>query len=209
MMNKIYDIDPVLVDVPMPIVTPRLILRPPQAGDGAALADAKRASWPELKPWMPWATGKVEDISDETDEIMCRTKYAKYLLREDLMMFAFDRAANKLVASTGLHRMDWRARMFEIGYWVRSDETGQGYATEVTNALLRYAFNQLGANRIYIAHDDANDASRAVIEKLGFVKEGHTRLSDIRSDRLSGTMHYARYDLEGLPELDVRWGVEP
>lgn len=208
MTQEIYDIDPVMVDVPMPITTTRLIIRPPQAGDGQALFDAKSASWDDLIKWMPWAQNP-EEHSAAKDEIMCRTQYAKYLLREDLMMFAFDRKNDKLVASSGLHRMDWRARIFEIGYWVRSDETGKGYATEVTNALLHYAFNQLAANRVYICHDTENAASRRVIEKLGFVKEGETRKSDIRGDRLAGTCHYARYDLDGLPDLDISWEHEP
>lgn len=207
--QQIYDIDPVLVDVPVPIYTDRLMLRPPQTGDGEALVEAKKASWPELTIWMPWAKGDASDISVEEDEIMCRKQYAKYMLREDLMMFAFECATNKLIAGTGLHRMDWRARIFEIGYWVRSDETGIGYATELTNALTRYAFDVLAANRVYICHDTENEASRRVIEKLGFIKEGETRKSDIRADRLSGTCHYARYNTDGLPDIDLRWEHEP
>lgn len=205
----LHDIDPVLVDVPVPIYTDRLMLRPPQKGDGAALSEAKRASWPELTTWMPWATGDVADISEETDEIMCRTQQAKYLLREDLMMFAFIRETGKLIAGTGLHRMNWRARLFEIGYWVRSDETGKGYATELTNALTRYAFDVLSANRVYICHDTDNGASRRVIEKLGFKKEGETHNSDVRGDRLSGTCHYARYDTDDLPKINLTWEHEP
>ncbi len=208
MTQELYDVDPVMVDVPMPIVTPRLLIRPPQKGDGQDLFDAKSASWSELTKWMPWAENPEEHSADK-DEIMCRQKYAAYLLREDLMMFAFDRATEKLVASSGLHRMDWRARTFEIGYWVRSDETRKGYATEVTNALLHYAFNQLAANRVYICHDSENNGSRRVIEKLGFEKEGESRKSDVRGDRLAGTCHYARYDLDGLPDLNVKWEHEP
>ena len=206
-MTKIHEIDPVLVDVPMPILTPRLLIRPPQAGDGQALFEAKSKSWSELKTWMPWAQNP-EEHNVEKDEIMCRQKYAAYLLREDLMMFAFDRQKGILLAGTGLHRMDWKARIFEIGYWVRSDETGKGIASELTNALLRYAFGQLSANRVYIAHDPENGASRRVIEKLGFIKEGESKIDSILNDHLRGTCHYARYDLDGLPDLDVQWGRE-
>ena len=105
--------------------------------------------------------------------------------------------------------MNWRARIFEIGYWVHSQKTGQGYATEITNSLLRYAFKELSANRVYISHDSDNGASCRVIEKLGFIKEGQTHNSALRGDHLRGTTHYARYDLSGLPPLDVRWGTEP
>jgi RimJ/RimL family protein N-acetyltransferase len=204
-MTKIYDIDPVMVDVPMPIRTPRLLLRPPQMGDGSKLFEAKCASWPALKAWMPWAE-RPEEHTAEKDEIMCRKQYARYLLREDLMTLIFDTKGQKVLGSSGLHRMDWKARTFEIGYWVRSDETAKGYASEVTNALLRYAFSVLAANRVCICHDRENLASRRVIEKLGFCKEGESLKSAIRDGNLSDTCHYARYDLMDLPPLEVTWG---
>ncbi|MCB9963669.1 MAG: GNAT family N-acetyltransferase [Rhodospirillales bacterium] len=209
MTTRLFNIDPVLVDAPMPIITPRLILRPPQRGDGYILSDAKRVSWAELQQWMPWAQGDIAALSVEQEEILCRRKQADYLLREDIMLFAFERETNTLVASSGLHRMDWKTRIFEIGYWVRSDATGQGYATEITHALLRYAFNQLAANRVTICHDNENGASRRVIEKLGFVKEGEAPLDGVLHGRFRGTSYYARYDLSGLPPLDVRWECEP
>ena len=44
-------LDPVLIDVPMPILTPRLMLRPVQAGDGAAVFEALQESWDEHARW--------------------------------------------------------------------------------------------------------------------------------------------------------------
>jgi hypothetical protein len=45
----------ILRSVPIPITTPRLILRPPQSGDGAELTRAVRETWDSLNRWMPWA----------------------------------------------------------------------------------------------------------------------------------------------------------
>lgn len=201
---KIQEVDPLLVEVPVPIQTPRLLIRPPQKGDGAALFEAKAASWPELQSWMPWAQDKDEH-SVERDEIMCRRKHAEFLLRNDLMMLVFDRHTLELLASSGLHRMNWRTRLFEIGFWVRSDRTRIGIATELTNALIRFGFAALSANKIYICHDKENIASARVIDKLGFKPEGESRVHGELNGIIRTRCHYGRYNAECLPELDVSW----
>ena len=194
----------VLIDVPMPIITPRLILRAPAAGDGAAINDAKAESFAALNKWMAWA--KTMSTIDE-DEAVAREAAAKFIMRDDLMMLIFERDTGRLVGGSGLTRFDWDKRHFEIGYWVRTSNHGKGYATEVTNALLRYAFNALSARRVEITHADGNDASEAVIRKLGFVKEGVRReATQLPDGRLVDSHVYSRLNLDNLPALDVRWG---
>src|SRR5690349_899870 len=39
----------------MPIITPRLILRPPTLGDLDSIQTAKERAWPDLQRWMSWA----------------------------------------------------------------------------------------------------------------------------------------------------------
>jgi RimJ/RimL family protein N-acetyltransferase len=196
--------NPILNRVPVPIVTPRLILRPPQEGDGAALHEAKIESWDHITKWMPWAKtlGTVDD-----DEAVVREAYAKYIRREDFMMFGFARDTGRFIIGTGLHRFNWETRRFEIGYWVRASEHGKGYATEAANALTRYAFGALEAKAVVIEYADGNDKSRRVIEKLGFEKEGTARMDMVLPDGSQTDRHiYARTTMEGLPGLTVRWG---
>lgn len=56
----------------------------------------------------------------------------------------------------------------EVGYWLRADATGYGYATEATECLTELAFTRLGAQRVVICHDPANVASEGVPRRLGF-----------------------------------------
>ena len=46
-------------DVPMPIHTPRLIIRPRKPGDGERALAAIRETWDELHRWMWWAENLV------------------------------------------------------------------------------------------------------------------------------------------------------
>lgn len=196
--------NPILIDVPMPIRTDRLILRPLRVGDGEALFESKKESFEELKKWMPWAKelGTVEQ-----SEITTRESVADFILRKDLRLVGEDATTGKIIVSTGLHRMNWDLRIFEIGYYVRTSETRKGYATEAANALIRYAFGALGASKVRIVHAGGNDASARVIEKLGFVKEGVLRRDTQLPDGTVTDDHwYARFDDKNLPPLKIEWG---
>lgn len=197
----------ILIDVPVPIETDRIILRHPQAGDGQAAWEAKAETFDQLQEWMPWAKelGTADDM-----EIVCREAHAKFIRREDLMMLAFERASGQFIGGTGLHRFDWAVRRFEIGYWVRASLQGQGYATEIANALTRFAFNALEARTVMIGHGEGNDRSRAVIQKLGFTLEGIEKNSThTGNERILNAHIYSRTDLKGLPDLNVRWDIRP
>ena len=199
-------IDPLLIELPMPIRTPRLLLRPGQPGDGAQLLDAKRESWPELGRWLDWAGGPVEAITECGEEAFVRRKAADFILRGELWLALVNPEDGRLLGSGGYHAIDWHGRLFSAGYWIRTGETGKGYATEVLNALVRYAFGALAANRVAISHADGNEASRRVIENTGFGKEGMTRKFYVLNGVLADSHHYARFGCEGLPDLDVSWG---
>ena len=200
--------DPLLVEMPMPIRTPRLLVRPGQAGDGAQLLEAKRESWPELGRWQQWASGPAEALTERREEAFVRRKAAEFILRSTSEMWvpAFSRENGRLLGAGEYHAIDWQGRLFSTGYWIRTGETGKGLATEVLNALTRYAFGALAANRLAVSHAEGNERSRRVIEKLGFVKEGTTRKFYILNDALVDSHHYARFDCDRLPELDVSWG---
>ena len=102
--------DPILLDLPMPIETERLLLRVPQAGDGEVLFKNVEKTFDQLHQWMnPWAK---EPGTVEEKEIVCRTAQANFLLRKDMMILAFDRATNDFVGASGLHRFDWNLRRF-------------------------------------------------------------------------------------------------
>lgn len=194
---------PLLIDVPMPVETPRLLLRPVMPGDGRETHEAKVESWDSLKKWLVWTN---EGTTPEKSEERARRGYAEFILRDNIWLTGIEKATGRPVIWTGLSRIDWPARRFEIGYWVRTSAEGKGYATESTNALVRFAFNALAARRVHIAHAAGNDASRRVIEKLGFVKEGTLKGDLLLPDgTMTDRVTYGRLSPDGLPPLDVRW----
>jgi RimJ/RimL family protein N-acetyltransferase len=171
---------PILRDFPESFETERLIIRAPLPGDGAEMCAAVTESLAELAPWLPWAT---ETPTVDGYEANVREARARFLLREDLRFQLYLRSQpDTLVGSSGLHRMDWDAGRFEIGYWMRTRFAGQGLMTEAVRAITRFAFSELDANRLEIWCDARNERSAAVARRVGFVHEGtfidHTRAND-------------------------------
>jgi RimJ/RimL family protein N-acetyltransferase len=56
----------------------------------------------------------------------------------------------------------------EIGYWLRHDVTGRGYATEATLAMVRLVSGMPGMRQVEIRCDPLNEPSAAVPKRLGF-----------------------------------------
>ena len=60
----------------------------------------------------------------------------------------------------------------EIGYWVRTDRTGRGVATEAAGLLTDAALALPDVDHVEIHHDEANAASGRVPAKLGYALVG-------------------------------------
>ena len=66
----------------------------------------------------------------------------------------------------------------ELGCWIAPDEQGEGYATEASELCLDHAFADLGLHKVLARVFEHNDASMAVLDKLGFQREGRLREHD-------------------------------
>jgi RimJ/RimL family protein N-acetyltransferase len=197
---------PILIDIPVPIRTPRLLIRPKQPGDGALTYPALQETWDELHQWMQWAENR-EAITAETLEIRYRQMTASFILREVFEFIGIETSSGQAVVWCGLHEIDWQARQCETGYWVRKSAHGQGIATEAANAMLRFAFGPLAMRRVGLTHSAGNEASRRIAQRLGFSLEGIQQAANLLpGGRFADRYCYARLDTENLPALDVHWG---
>jgi RimJ/RimL family protein N-acetyltransferase len=60
----------------------------------------------------------------------------------------------------------------EIGWRLRKEDWGKGYATEAAKACLHYGFEVLGFEKIYSFTATINSRSEKVMQSIGMVKEG-------------------------------------
>jgi RimJ/RimL family protein N-acetyltransferase len=169
----------ILIDLPRTLSGPRVVARPYEEADAPAVLASVEESRASLGQWMIWAYDDHE-VGDMLANI--RRWQARWALREDLNFGIFESETGRHLGGCGLHRIDWRIRKFEIGYWLRDSAVGHGYVTETVQMLTRFAFDRLAAERVEIRMDARNQRSRAVPGRLGFVYEGCLRraMPDVR-----------------------------
>lgn len=200
---------PILLNFPMPIMTQRLLLKPPQAGDGVMLNAAILESFEALHSFMDWAKQKP---SLEESEEYARQGAANWILKKCeepwFPLYIFDIKTHDFIGATGFHNTDWEVPCVETGYWVRKKYSGQGFITEATNAITQYAFKVFQVKRIAITCDIDNERSKKVPERLGFHLESIMKANRIKpiSGEVTNTLVFVRNDLINLPELPVTWG---
>ena len=78
----------------------------------------------------------------------------------------FQAETKELVGCCGLrpHQGDG----YELGFHLRPQFWGQGYATEAAQAVISHAFTTLHAAVLFAGHHPHNKASQKVLQKLGF-----------------------------------------
>ncbi|QLH84037.1 GNAT family N-acetyltransferase [Halosimplex pelagicum] len=63
----------------------------------------------------------------------------------------------------------------ELGYWLVPAVHGQGYGTEAVGLAIDYVFRSYDKPAVGAGAFDHNDASRGLLESLGFTEEGRRR----------------------------------
>ncbi|MGN1194615.1 MAG: GNAT family N-acetyltransferase [Acutalibacteraceae bacterium] len=84
-----------------------------------------------------------------------------------------EKESGLLIGSGGLYWEDDN-KQWRIGYNLRFDHWGKGYATEAAKKIMSFAVNELSAGQIGSEHAVENPASGKVLEKCGlkFTKYG-------------------------------------
>lgn len=79
----------------------------------------------------------------------------------------------EVVGQMSIADIAWGAvRSGQIGYWIAEAYAGKGITPTALRLLARYALTSLGLHRVEVCLRPENQASRRVVEKLGFRYEG-------------------------------------
>jgi len=168
-----------------PITTERLLLRAPEPGDVDALH--RRRNEPEVARWqnwtLPWPQASAEEMVADA-VAMGGPRDGEWW-----MLTVVERAGGEIVGDLALHLSNG-GRTAEIGYTFASSHWGHGYAVEAAEALVAWLFEHQGVSRVAGMLHPANHPSAMVLERTGFVLEGHTRLSFWLGDDNSDDLLY-------------------
>lgn len=151
-----------------------VLLRPPRTGDYSAWADLREHSRDYLQPWEPaWP-------DDDLTRAAYRRRLGVYAREMELghawPFFVFDLSGRTLMGAITLSNVRRGvAETGTLGYWVGLPFAGRGVATAALQAMTGFAFRSVRLHRLEASCLPANMASRRVLEKVGFLKEGEAR----------------------------------
>jgi RimJ/RimL family protein N-acetyltransferase len=93
-----------------------------------------------------------------------------------------------LIGAAGLHEVDFKNRHAAFGLSLGDkEEWGKGYGTEATALVVKYAFETLNLNRVWLHVFEYNERAVRVSEKTGFRHEGVLRQDTYREGRYWNT----------------------
>ena len=175
----------------------RVFLRPPKRRDALKWQKLKMSSKSFLVPWEPsW------DASSCT-----RRAYLRYFKNSNYLA-NMDRAYSFLIFKTedntllgGINIGNVRrgvSQSASLGYWIGEKHSRNGYMKEALKLLIPSLFVDLRLNRIEAATLEENIASKNLLKKIGFKKEGVLR----KYLKINGT--WRDHILYGLLENDFK-----
>ena len=148
------------------IETERLILRPLTLED-AEVAFTRWTSDPDVARYMRYYAHKDVDVT----KAWLSTVVANEDSDTDFDWGFVLKETGELIGSGGLYYNDDDG-MFEIGYNFAKAQWRKGLATEAARAMVNFAMTTLHQTQLRGRHMVGNDASGAVMKKLGYVYEG-------------------------------------
>lgn len=84
----------------------------------------------------------------------------------------FERETGEFAGCCGLKPVESEPRALEIGFHLRPEFWGRGFASEAARAVIAYAFDDLGTAALFAGHHPQNGASATLLAKLGFTTIG-------------------------------------
>ncbi|WP_406200544.1 GNAT family N-acetyltransferase [Kitasatospora sp. NBC_01560] len=162
--------------VPVRLTGPRLAIR--EFHLTPADTDALHAVFgdPEATRYLPFEPHDREECADQIEQYLeeaLRDERTVYRLAVTRLADADDPADATPIGSAALTLGSHRSAL--LGYALRPDTWGRGYAGEITGLLCDFAFGQLGVHRLAARVDVANAASTRVLTRAGFALEGRVR----------------------------------
>ena len=151
------------------IRTERLVLLKREHEHDQEMWQAIEESRKELREYLFWVDGQqsLNDVVKSTDFF--------YKRWDDDSEWAYDIYTvddYHLIGCVGPHAISFLNQSADIGYWLRTSETGKGYMKEAMQAVIKYLFQEENLECVSARAFAPNTASRALLKSLGFAENG-------------------------------------
>lgn len=151
----------------MIIETPRLRLKIIESADAQAVFDTlnfQRTA--QIISFFNWPMTAAQA------EMWAKRTVQGYAAKTEFMFLAWIKESGAPVGCVGVHRAEGDQTRAETGYWVSENFQRLGYAMEMLDAAIKFAFGELRVDSFFATTTMDNEASLAVLTKSGFAEAG-------------------------------------
>ena len=159
-----------------PLRTERMLLRPLAESDADDVYEYQRLA--EVIRYIPW---EERDRTEGREHTVKRARMRRLEEDGDAVLFAMvldgeptvsETPGNRVVGDIMVRLGNAEQAQVEVGWVLHPAFQGRGLASEAARAVIAFAFDRLGAHRVFALLDARNAASAALCERLGMRREG-------------------------------------
>ena len=153
-----------------PIETSRLLLRPFEPADAPSV-HANWASDPAVQSmYCEPACATLEETQD-----LLANYIAGYEKKDRYRWAIIEKASGECAGQIAYFLVDTKNHFGEIEYCIGQAFQRRGYCSEALRAVVAYGFERVRFHKVQVCHNGNNEASKGVIRKFGFTREGALR----------------------------------
>ncbi len=152
------------------------MLRRARTGDAESLVEAVLDSMTELRQFMDWSHDS-DSLTIAAQQERLRAIEDHWSAGEEFIWHIFREIDSewRFAGTIGVRPRCPNPKGMDVGFWIRTEAAGQGLCTRACQMVTVVAFQDIHLERLQVGCDEANGASRRVIEKVGFHFEGRKR----------------------------------
>ncbi len=143
----------------------------------------------------------LENLEEWFDEVRKSEK--------DIVLMVVDKESDREIGYCGFHEIRWLHRSAEYRVFIGEENfRGKKYGQEVTKLMLRYGFELLNFNRIWLGVNASHTIAVDSYMKSGFVKEGLLRQEIYRNSRYYDAVRLSILRDEYYTKYKQEWDQE-
>jgi RimJ/RimL family protein N-acetyltransferase len=149
-----------------------------------------------------WSRSPMTDKSEAI--AFANTLVDGFIKREALRWIIADPNTDQLIGTCALYELNPQHARAGLGYALMPSHWGKGLASEAATLAISYGFFELGLHRIEADTEPHNLRSNAVLERLGFAREGLLRQRFHHPDGIQDSLIFGLLQPEWIAYLERR-----
>ncbi len=178
-----------LVHIPQALFSPIVILRRYQEGEGAMVYQLVANNRERLIDHFPKTVSQLTD--EKRGELFVRNKIAEWHSQKGYFFGMWETNSQQYIGQISAKNIDWEIPRAELAYYISKEFEGRGIVKEALLLIIRFCFDNLHTQKLFIRTTPANTRSGKLAENCGFRREGIIRNDFMKYDKtLSDVVYY-------------------